>query len=231
MTTERLNGVSIRLLLGAALLTLVGLALVLHHAWQQIGVSYTEDGSPLADSQMSVESRVRMLVWESSYRPIGFGLTAAAMLIAAAVVFLHHHPSWDHVRRLRHEVLGVGALVLVIDAALVLAHLFVLTAPGGAPGTPDAAFGPPSMTEVILGNLAALLAPLLLLVGALLWWLRLGPPVTVESDDEQPDEASVRPDDGVPQPDTSAQRRTVPDDEPVIDVSQDWSPEDFRRPR
>lgn len=234
MSTERLVGVSTRLLAGASVLSAVGLGLVIRFAWQQAGQSYGPDGTP-SDSSLPFAQQLTLVVFDLNYRQLGVQMLLACALVGAAVAALHRNRSWEEVRRLRWEVLGAGLLSLALVVVLVLAHLYVMTAP-------DAAFaaggyiGPQPVTEMILGNLITLGAALLVLTAAALWWLRLEAGADGTDDDSVDDDpdGSVEQEAAESQPtptQVSLDSSDSPDGGAAEDYQHDWSPEDFRPPR
>lgn len=245
-STERLFGVSARLLAGASVLTTIGVGLALRMSWQQAGQNYGPDG-PVEGTGVPFDQRLTMVIFELNYRQLGLQLLLAAALVGAAVLVLHRHPSWAQVRLVRWEVLGAGVLALAFVVALIVGSLYVMTALDDAPDF----MGPQPLTELILGNLPTLVASLLTLTAAALWWLRLEP-VTDGTDDGSDDEAADDPADkpaDEPRDDLDASveqeaavSRPVPARAPLdssdnlgngaaMGYPQDWSPEDFRPPR
>jgi hypothetical protein len=129
--------------------------------------------------------------------------------------------------------MGAGLLVFVVAGGLVLANLYVLTAPDGATGGPEDYLGPQPLTEPIVGNLVTLGATLLVLTVATLWWLRLAPVPEVDLGEAGEEEEPVDevPTGGRPTPARgSSDAPKTAADEATADYSRDWSPEDFRRP-
>lgn len=232
LTRGRLLGVTARLLTGASVLVVVGLALVIRSAWQQIAEVYGPDGTATS-VDVPFAQRATMVVFESSYRLITVPLLVASVLVVGAAVALDRHPSREQVGRLRWEVMGAGSLVLVVAGGLALANLYVLTGPDGATGGPQDYIGPQPLTEPIVINLVMLGATLLLLTVAALWWWgpAPAPEVDVELADQEEEPVDEVHTGGRPTParGVSDAHRT-PVDEATADYSRDWSPEDFRPP-
>lgn len=242
MSAERFFDLSARLLAGAAVLTALGLGLVVRFVWNQAGQSYGPDGTA-TEVPVRFATRVTMVMTDLTYRQIAVQLLLACALVAAAVVILHRNPAWDQVRRLRWEVLGAGLLVLIPVAGLAFANLYLLTDPVSED---DAAgwFGPQPLTDFLVGNLTVAGASLLVLTAATLGWLRLGPVVADiddDSDEERDDDL-----DGTDDVDDAGEQRAAHPSRPPTrsprdartqpasgggeDYRHDWSPEDFRPP-
>lgn len=239
MSTERLLGVTARLLAASAVLVVVGLALVTWSGWRQIGQSYGPDGTP-PTGEMPLSARVAIAVFESSFRPAGLQLTVAAVLVAGAVVALQLHPGRPHLGSLRWEVLGAGSAVLFVAVVFVSAHAFVITAPDSVDGDVSNYIGLQPMTEAALINLLPMGAALLTLVAAALWWRTLGRATDDDVEEESTDEDDPSEDDTSEDAEDAEpvhERRRTPvardasTGAPAVDYSRDWSPEDFRPPR
>jgi len=226
MPTERLLGVTARLLAAAAVLVVVGLGLVTWSGWRQIGRSYGPDGTSTV-GDMPFSARVAIAVFESSFRTAGLQLTVASVLVAGAVLALHLHPNRPQIGSLRWEVLAAGAVDLVLVVVFVIAHVFVLTAPESVDGDVSNFIGLQPMTEAALINLLPLGAAMLALVAAALGWVGLGPATDVEELDEDADPEDAEPVDTSPDAPEDRSEDTVG----PVDYSRDWSPEDFRPPR
>lgn len=171
-STERLLGVSARLLAGASVLTTIGVGLTLRMAWNQVGQNYGPDGL-VEDSAVPFAQRLTMVMFDLSYRQNGAQLLLATALVGAAVVVLHRNGTWARGRRVRWEVLAAGVVVAVPVAGLLLANLYVLTPSDDANGGLPEYMGPQPTLEPILGNLPPLAAAALVLTAAGLWWLRV----------------------------------------------------------
>ncbi|MFC7486074.1 hypothetical protein ACOCJ7_12545 [Knoellia sp. CPCC 206453] len=210
-------------------------------SWQQSGQNYGPDGQ-VDGTGVPFAQRLTLAMFDLGYRQIGLQLLLAAALVGAAVVVLHRNPSWAQVRLVRWEVLGAGLVALAPVVGLVLANLYVLTPSDDATrGLPDY-MGPQPLTEPILGNLPTLLASVLTLTAAGLWWLRLEP--VADGTDDPADDAADEPSDDL---DASVEEEAagslpVPAQAPLdssdnlgngaaMGYPQDWSPEDFRPPR
>ena len=233
MSTERLLGVTARLLAAAAVLVVAGLGLVTWSGWRQIGQSYGPDGTPTT-GEMSFSAKVAIAVFETSFRSVGLQLTVAAVLVAGAVVALRLHPGRPRTGSLRWEVLGAGSVVLTVVLLFVGAHVFVVTAPDGVEGDVSNYIGLQPMTEAALINLLPLCAALLTLVVTALWWARPGHVTDVDedADPEDADPEDADPEDAEPvwvSRDAREGRATQSGGQ--VDYSRDWSPEDFRPPR
>ena len=245
--TEQLVPASARLLAAASVLTTVGLGLTTWTGWQQIGQSYGPDGTPTMGN-VDFPDRVSIAIFQSSFGAGGLQLSLAAVLLVGAVLALHLHPRRSRLRTLRWEVLAAGVVTLVPTVLIVLANLYVLTSPADGGGDGSEFVGPQPMTEVALNNLTTLMAALLTLTVAALWWLRLGKapdeggdadPGDVEAGDDE-DEVDGAPveDETAPVALAVAQRAPHPRGpadatsvETHRDYSRDWSPEDFLPPR
>ncbi|KGN36042.1 hypothetical protein N798_01060 [Knoellia flava TL1] len=236
MSTERLVGVTARLLAAAAVLVAIGLGLVARIMWQQTGQSFGEDGTP-TDLGMDLATRITLMVFETGYRPLPMQALLASVLLAAAVAAFHRKAASARLGSLRWEVLGAGVVVLVAVVVLFLAHLYVLTADDSA-SRASGYLGPQSVTPLLLGNVSILIAALGVMAVATLWWLRSGPlpddadESADEVEDEDEDEDSGDGDDTGPVG-SSRSAREVRDDPGIdapVDYSRDWSPEDFRPP-
>ncbi|WP_353951395.1 hypothetical protein V6K52_17435 [Knoellia sp. S7-12] len=246
-STERLFGVSARLLAGASVLTTFGLGLALRMSWQQTNQNYGPDGQ-IEGGGVPFAQHLTMVMFDLGYRQIGVQLLLAAALVGAAVVVLHRNGSWAQVRLVRWEVLGAGLVTLVPVVGLILANLYVLTPSDDVTRGMADYMGPQPMTELILGNLPILVASVLTLTAAGLWWLRLEP-VADGTVDDPADDPAEEPDDDI---DAAAEQEAVEQEAAVsrpvpartpLDSSdnlgngaamgypQDWSPEDFRPPR
>lgn len=241
-STERLLGVSARLLAVASVLSSIGLGLAIRQAWQQTGQSFGPDGAT-ADFGVPFTHRLTMVMLDLSYRQVGTPLLLSSALVGAAVLALHRNPSWARVRLVRWEVLGAGILALAIAAGLVLVNLYVMASPDEA--TEDSAYymGPQPLTELIIGNVPTLVASVLTLAVAGLWWLRLEPVADDDPDGDSDDDPADEPGDDL---DASVEQETVASlpvppqaardsSDPLgngaaMGYPQDWSPEDFRRP-
>lgn len=233
MSTERLVGVTARLLAAAAVLVAIGLGLVARNMWQQTGQSFGEDGTP-TDLGMDLATRITLMVFETGYRPLAMQALLASVLLAAAVAAFHRKAGSARSGSLRWEVLGAGVVVLVAVVVLFLAHLYVLTADDSA-SRASGYLGPQSVTPLLLGNVSILIAALGVMAVATQWWLRSGPVPddANESADEVKDEDSGDGDDTGPVG-WSGSAREVRDDPGIdapVDYSRDWSPEDFLPPR
>ena len=239
MSTERLLGVTARLLASAAVLVVVGLGMVVRLMWQQLGQTLGPDGTP-SDAGMDLASRVTIMVFETGYRPVGVQLLLASVLLAAAVGFLHAGAATSLSRSIRWEVLGAGVVVLVAVVGVVLAHLYVVTADDAVTARANGYIGPQPMTELVLGNLSVCAASLALLAGAALWWMRSGqaPDDAVEepagedatSEDAISEDGTVEDADPGEVPRGASRVRDDSMDGAPVDYSRDWSPEDFRPP-
>ena len=231
MSTERLLGVTVRLLSAAAVLVVVGLILVTRSGWQQVGLSYGSDG-PI-DGEIPFTARVAIAVFESSFRPAALQLMVAAVLVAGAVVSLQFHPDRPRIGSLRWEVLGAGCVVLVTAVVFVSAHVFVVAAPESIDGEVSNYIGLQRMSEAAVTNLLPMTAALLALVVSALWWVRSGRATDVEEPEEDTAPDDPTPDDGE-SVDMSRGAHEPRDDArgaAAVDHSRDWSPEDFRPPR
>lgn len=245
MSAERFFDLSARLLAGAAVLTALGLGLVVRFAWNQTAQSYGPDGTA-TDLAVPFRDHLAMVMLDFSYRQLGTQMLFASVLVGAAVALLHRHPSWNHAKRLRWEALAAGLLVLILDLGLAAANLDLLTSPR-ASDTAEAWFGAGQLTDQAVGNLATLGAALLVLVTAALGWLRLGPVVDDvgdDSDEERDDDLDDF--DGTDDVDDAGEQRAVdrlrlpmsspreartqPASGGGEDYRHDWSPEDFRPP-
>ncbi len=226
-STERLLGVSARLLAGASVLTTIGVGLALRMSWQQTGQNYGPDGQ-VEGTGLPFAQHLPIVMFDLGYRQIGAQLLLAAALVGAAVVVLHRDGSWAQVRLVRWEVLGAGLVTLAPVVGLVLANLYVLTPSDDATGGMPDYMGPQPMTELILGNLPTLVAAVLTLAAAGLWWLRLEP-VTAATDNciddgtdgtDDPD-ASVDDRDASVEPE-AAESRPARAQTP-LDLSENWA--------
>ncbi|MDT0212967.1 hypothetical protein Q9R29_03615 [Rothia sp. ARF10] len=239
MSTERLGGVTARLLAAAAVLVAIGLGLVARIMWQQTGQAFGEDGTP-TDLGMDLATRITLMVFETGYRPLAMQALLASVLLAAAVAAFHRKGASARSGSLRWEVLGAGVVVLVAVVVLFLAHLYVLTADDSA-SRASGYLGPQSVTPLLLANVSILTAALGVMAVATLWWLGSGPVPDdadesadeVEDEDEDEDEDSGDAD-GTGPVGWSRSAGEVRDDPRVdapVDYSRDWSPEDFLPPR
>ncbi|MEO7267779.1 MAG: hypothetical protein ABIW49_01040 [Knoellia sp.] len=216
-------------------------------AWRQTAQNYGPDGA-VDFGGMPFAPRLILTMLDLSYRQVGVQLLLSSALVGAAVLVLHHDPSWAKVRRVRWEVLGAGILNLVAVVGLILANLYVMTAPRGAAGGLEDFIGQQPLTGVTLVSLAPLLASVFTLAVVALWWLRLEP-ATVGSDDSPDDVSDAEAlddvggddrDESVEQapavsPPVPAQAPLDPSDSlgngAALGYPQDWSPEDFQPPR
>lgn len=244
-STERLLGVSARLLAVASVLSSIGLGLAIRQAWQQAGQNFGPDGTT-AGVGVPFDHRLTSLMYDLSYRQVGIPLLLSSALVGAAVLALHRNPSWARVRLVRWEVLGSGFMTLVVVLGLALANLYVMTAPDDAAEEVADIMGPQPLSELTLSNVTTLVASLLTLAVAGLWWLRLEPVAEDDpdhSDDDPADEPADEPGDDLDASDEqeTAESLPVPPRAPrdssdplgngaAMGYPQDWSPEDFRRP-
>jgi hypothetical protein len=250
-STERLWGLSARLLAVASVLNSVGLGLAIRLVWRQTTENYGPSGT-FGDVGLPFSQRVTFMMFDLSYRQVGVQLLLSSALVGAAVLALHRNASWARVRLVRWEVAGAGVLTLAVVAGLALANLHVLTSPDGGAGGVDAFMGPQPLIELILGSLMPLLASLVALAVATLWWLRLEPAPdggaeytddTVDADRGDTDDDDNDHDDNDDHGPSAEQAAVGPapsalatagsenaDDGVALGYPRDWSPEDFRRP-
>jgi len=248
MPADRFFGISARLLAGASVLSVAGLWLVMSFMWRQSAQSFDPDGVA-TDIEMPFTDHLSLVMLDMNYRQLVMQLLFASAMAGAAVVLLHQIRSWERVRRLRWEVLGAGALVLVPAVALALANVYVMTS-AGASDSSGGWFAPEQLVEQAFGAFAALGASLLVLVAAALGWLRLevSGNVTADSVDakapEVPGDAEVTDENPPETPCVCASGRSgdhmrrrkegvsgsAGASGVAEDYRHDWSPEDFRRP-
>lgn len=231
MSTERLLGVTARLMSAAAVLVVVGLGLVTRSGWKQVGLSYGSD-API-DGEIPFTARVAIAVFESGFRPAALQLTVAAVLVAGAVATLQFHPDRPRIGSPRWEVLGAGCVVLVAVVVFVSAHVFVVAAPESIDGEVSNYIGLQPMTEAAVTNLMPMTAALLVLAVGALWWVRLGRTTNVEKpeDDTAPDDTTSDDGEFVDMSRGAHETRDDARGAAAVDHSRDWSPEDFRPPR
>lgn len=248
ISEARLFTLTVRLLVGASVVSLIGFVLVMRFSWESFSVDYGVVVTVSTETPALLQ-RLTTVMLDLSYRQVATALVVSSGLAAVAVATLHRHPSREAVRRLRWEVLIAVALTLVAVVLFGLANLYVLTSP--APVS-DQQFGPPSPLHVTAGNLTTLTASLLIVVVTILWWLRLGSVPDdaaneVEADDADSDtgdtgdsetegvrETSVEQEAGVAPPVPARTSRDASDNlghGAAMGYPQDWSPEDFLPPR
>lgn len=249
-STERLWGLSARLLAVASVLNSVGLGLAIRLVWRQTTENYGPSGT-FEGGVLPFSQRLTVMMFDLSYRQVGVQLLLSSALVGAAVLALHRNASWAQVRLVRWEVLGAGVVTLAVVAGLILANVYVLMSPDGGAGGVDAFMGPQPLIELILASLTPLLAALVTLAMATLWWLRLEPapdgsaegtddtvdPVLGDNDDDKHTDGDH---------DALAEQQATelppPPAQATVDLEgvgsggamgypQDWSPEDFQPPR
>ncbi|KGN36206.1 hypothetical protein N803_04920 [Knoellia subterranea KCTC 19937] len=233
------------MLAGAAALTALAVLSDLRFTWNQSSHAYGPDGQSIGDPVPFGQRLVRLAL-DLSYRPHGVTLLVACLLLLAATVLLRRLSTWKQAGWPRWEVLIAGVLVALPVVGLTLADLYVVTGGDGGEGFTDI-FGPPPMTELAMSSLFTLCACLVILVVTGLWWRH--PDDASNASDPAEDEDAVARDapEGTPEhpEDVDAEEATTSEAAPVrasamasgrpnqdsdADHSQEWSPEDFRRP-